>query len=185
MALLPFDRLVLSLVLSNPSCPSALLYLTIPCSPHLSHHPSIYLTNPSSVVQHDLLPSTLQSSLSPLDDPATTPTPLFIHSNLLKHLNGFGIPRGSLFTHLKRIRPPHDVYDNPALDYAHSYVYIGNRGMCLDLEWHEAANENPGLREGAEVEIVDLRGVGEETVAEGLEGFEDSFWELGGRIGGW
>jgi alpha 1,2-mannosyltransferase len=61
---------------------------------------------------------------------------------------------------------------------------MGNaRGMCLDLEWRDTASSDlpPEELEGNYVEEIP---VGE---VEGgvFEGFEDAFFDEGGRIGGW
>lgn len=50
--------------------------------------------------------------------------------------------------------------------------------MCLDLEWHESTEEERG---GAVVETVDVGDIEGDV----FRGFEDAFFEEGGRIGGW
>jgi hypothetical protein len=108
---------------------------------------------------------------------------------------GFGLPSSPFVpvpldfalpcTYCHEQKRMHDdrVY-NPQLNHAHSYVYTGNtRGMCLDLEWHETAKEDlteEDLRENyvEEVEVGDLEG-------DVFRGFEDAWFDEGGRIGGW
>lgn len=156
------------------STPSATLIRFSPC-----HHADELLagmprskTDSSSVLQYEL------DHTSPSTLALTPPSPLFVHSNLLKHLNGFGIPHGpnSLFTHIKRVASTHDAYDDPLLNYAHQAVYYGNRGMCIDIEWRDFEGDS----RGAEIELVKVEEVDGWDV-----GFEQSFWELGGRMGGW
>ncbi|ODN99302.1 hypothetical protein I350_07468 [Cryptococcus amylolentus CBS 6273] len=121
-----------------------------------------------SVLQHDLV----------IPDGFTKEPPLFVHSNLLKHLGGAGLKRGTLFTHIRRLSD--DYVSSPALNHAHSFVYNGNvRGMCLDLEWH--ADTPQEVKEEVGVETV---GVGEEEGGV-FGGFEEAWWEEGGRVGGW
>ncbi|OCF31451.1 hypothetical protein I316_06853 [Kwoniella heveanensis BCC8398] len=121
-----------------------------------------------SVLQYDLI----------TPEGFTRPPPLFVHSNLLKHLGSGGLGKGSLFTHIRRMS--NDYSHNPSLNYAHSWVYTGSgRGMCLDLDWHDNVPEN--IRSEEWVETIQ---VGQEDGGV-FEGFEDSWFEEGGRIGGW
>ncbi|KAL7419528.1 hypothetical protein Q5752_005439 [Cryptotrichosporon argae] len=111
----------------------------------------------------------------------TSPPPLFVHANLLKHLGG-GLAKGQVFTHLKRFK--RDAYAEPSLNYAHLWVYNGRgRGMCTDLEWNVGWEQNlpADVRDGQGVELVPL----DELEGRPFDGFEDAFWELGGRVGGW
>ena len=71
-----------------------------------------------------------------------------------------------------------DIY-NPSLNYAHLWVYQGpGRGMCLDLEWHDST---PKERGGLEIETVEIGDI----EADAFRGFEDAFFDEGGRVGGW
>lgn len=100
---------------------------------------------------------------------------------MLKHLAAHGLSRGHLFTHTKRLSL--DTYNLNALNYAHQYVRFGSRGMCLDIDWHPLAEERLSEAEKREFEI---RTEGLEGVEGGVfEGFEDSFFDLGGKAGGW
>lgn len=101
-----------------------------------------------------------------LDMPAR---PMFVHSNLLKHLQG-GLGRGEVFTHVKRMA--NDDADDPSLNYARMEVYTG-RGMCLDLTYGNGARDQ-------EVELLPIS-----EVDEAFEGFEDKWWDEGGKVGGW
>ena len=68
---------------------------------------------------------------------------------------------------------------NPTLNHAHSYVYQGRaRGMCLDLEWHGSIGEERGGVEVQTIEVGDIEG-------DVFKGFENAFFDEGGRIGGW
>ncbi|WVQ98408.1 hypothetical protein IAU59_005531 [Kwoniella sp. CBS 9459] len=121
-----------------------------------------------SVLQYDLV----------TPEGFTRPPPLFVHSNLLKHLGSGGLGKGSLFTHIRRMS--NDYAHNPSLNYAHTWVYTGNgRGMCLDLDWHDNVPES--IRSEEWVETIQ---VGQEEGGV-FEGFEDSWFDEGGRIGGW
>ncbi|KAG9033730.1 hypothetical protein FRB95_014417 [Tulasnella sp. JGI-2019a] len=110
------------------------------------------------------------------------PPPLFVHSNLLKHLGGVGISRGNTFTHVKRMSL--DQYTESSLNFAHLWVYWGNlQGMCLDLELQDTAATGLSDEEKREqyVETIDL----DDLEGRPFDGFEDSFWDQGGRVGGW
>lgn len=77
-----------------------------------------------------------------------------------------------------------DSVRNPALNYAHSFVYQGAaRGMCLDLEMHGNAAEDLSETELL-ANTVDTVEVGD---VEGgvFDGFAEAFFQEGGRIGGW
>ncbi|EIW68172.1 hypothetical protein TREMEDRAFT_44612 [Tremella mesenterica DSM 1558] len=108
--------------------------------------------------------------------------PLFVHSNLLKHLGSANLGRGKLFTHVKRMSL--DASHEPTLNYAHAWVYNGAaRGMCLDLDWHPLAYER---LTDAEREIQKVEGIPVGQIEGGVfEGFEDAWFDEGGRIGGW
>lgn len=72
-----------------------------------------------------------------------------------------------------------DRASNPVLNSAHSWVYQGtDRGMCLDLDWHQSTEEERGGVEVQTIEVGDIEG-------DVFEGFEDAFFDEGGRIGGW
>ncbi|WVQ77944.1 hypothetical protein IAT38_000024 [Cryptococcus sp. DSM 104549] len=121
-----------------------------------------------SVLQYDLV----------TPDGFTRPPPLFVHSNLLKHLGGAGLSKGSLFRYIRRIS--NDYSHNPSLNHAHSFVYDGAmRGMCLDLDWHEDTPQE--VREDEWIETVGV----EEEEGGVFEGFETAWFDEGGRIGGW
>ncbi|KAL7412809.1 mannosyltransferase putative-domain-containing protein [Mrakia frigida] len=117
--------------------------------------------------------SMLQYSLPTL--PPTPLKPLFIHANLLKHTAS--LPRGSVFSHIKSIRP--SIKTTPegkreGLDGARGWVYQGpGRGMCVDLEW-VGGEEGESGKDGVETKEW-----------EGAKEFEDLFWEMGGKVGGW
>ncbi|WWD15658.1 hypothetical protein CI109_100080 [Kwoniella shandongensis] len=121
-----------------------------------------------SVLQYDLV----------TPEGFTRPPPLFVHSNLLKHLGGTGLSRGGLFQQIRRMSD--DDSSNPSLNYAHSFVYIGpGRGMCLDLDWHDHVPEN--VREEVGLQTLDVS----EEEGGVFDGFEETWFEEGGRIGGW
>jgi alpha 1,2-mannosyltransferase len=77
-----------------------------------------------------------------------------------------------------------DAYNEPSLNYAHLWVYHAPmRGMCLDMEWHPLASERLSEEELArqyieEVAVEDIEG-------KPFDGFEEAFFEEGGRVGGW
>lgn len=107
------------------------------------------------------------------------PRPLFVHSNLLKHLGG-GLDRGGAFTHIKHM--PLDRYDDASLDSVYFYVYQGKgRGMCTDMGLHNNALEKMGEAKAA----VQKPTVVEVATFPEFEGFEESWWDAGGRVGGW
>lgn len=55
--------------------------------------------------------------------------------------------------------------------------------MCLDIDWHPLAEERLS---GAEKEEFEIQTIPLEEVEGGVfEGFEDSFFDLGGKAGGW
>ncbi|KAK8870047.1 hypothetical protein IAR55_000617 [Kwoniella newhampshirensis] len=121
-----------------------------------------------SVLQYDLVTPTGFSR----------PPPLFVHSNLLKHLGGSGLGKGSLFKQIRRMSD--DYSSNPSLNYAHSFVYTGGgRGMCLDLDWHD--NAPLEVKDELWVETVNV----DEVEGAVFDGFEDAWFDEGGRIGGW
>ena len=104
-----------------------------------------------------------------------------IDRNLLKHLRPYGLSRGKLFTHIKRLSL--DTYPLNALNYARQFVYTGSRGMCLDIEFQGLAETRLSEAEKEEfaiqvIEVGDVEG-------KVFEGFEDSFFDLGGKVGGW
>ncbi|KAK4684123.1 alpha 1,2-mannosyltransferase, partial [Tremellales sp. Uapishka_1] len=107
--------------------------------------------------------------------------PLFVHSNLVKHLGAAGLSKGKLYTHVKR--PSMNDYTEPTLNHAHLYVYTGNsRGMCTDLDWHDDArgmtDEEKSVQYIETIELGELEG-------DPFAGFEDAWWDEGGRVGGW
>ncbi len=107
------------------------------------------------------------------------PRPLFVHSNLLKHLGG-GLERGAVFTHVKHL--PLDRYDEPSLNSIFFFVYQGKgRGMCTDLLWHGNAEE----KMGAALAATQKPTVVEISALPDFEGFEQAWWDAGGRVGGW
>ncbi len=76
-----------------------------------------------------------------------------------------------------------DSAHSQTLNYARSFVYMGEaRGMCLDLEWHPNADDlSAEERERVKIETIKV-----EDIEGGVfEGFENAFFEEGGRIGGW
>ncbi|ORY32097.1 mannosyltransferase putative-domain-containing protein [Naematelia encephala] len=112
----------------------------------------------------------------------TSEPPLFVHSNLLKHLSAAGLHNGNLFTHVKRMH--NDDPKLPILNHVRSWVYTGSgRGMCLDLDWHGTAEEDLTEQERRE-NYPELLAV-DELEGKPLAGFEAAFFEEGGRIGGW
>ncbi|TYJ53112.1 hypothetical protein B9479_006234 [Cryptococcus floricola] len=126
-----------------------------------------------SVLQHDLI----------IPEGFTKEPPLFVHSNLLKHMRKIGLRQGDIFTHTLRMK--NDNVSSPSLNYAHSHVYMGQaRGMCIDTQWQpnapESLLEGAGGKEGIEMGRV-------EETGEGVfwEGFEGRWWEEGGKVGGW
>ncbi|KLT41430.1 hypothetical protein CC85DRAFT_247698 [Cutaneotrichosporon oleaginosum] len=107
------------------------------------------------------------------------PPPLFVHSNLLKYLEG-GLEQGRVFTHIKHL--PLDLYDEASLNSIFFFVYHGNgRGMCTDMLVHGNAEEKMG---DALYAMQQPLVVGTHDFPE-LEGFEDAWWKAGGRVGGW
>ncbi|WVQ71378.1 hypothetical protein IAR50_000909 [Cryptococcus sp. DSM 104548] len=122
-----------------------------------------------SVLQHDLV----------IPDGFTKEPPLFVHSNLLKHLGKVGLRRGDVFTHTLRLSK--DNVSSPSLNYAHSHVYNGMaRGMCIDTKWQE--NTPSSVMEEVQIEMKSVQG-GEEGVL--WDGFEETWRDEGGRVGGW
>lgn len=120
----------------------------------------------------------LQSDLDV--DPATGEVPpLFVHSNLLKHITGLSL--GNAFTHVKHMTN-HD-YSEPSLNYVHQWVYWSNsRGMCTDLElWNDGEGMSESARETQKVITEDVKDI----PGQPFEGFEDYFIREGGRAGGW
>lgn len=112
----------------------------------------------------------------------TEPPPLFVHSNLLKHLGGSTRGHGNLFTHVKRMAA--DTIDDPSLNYAHMHVYTGaGQGMCLDLDMHDTAKQ--ALSEDQLNSQVPLTLEVGELDGQPFKGFEDAFFDAGGFIGGW
>lgn len=110
---------------------------------------------------------------------AASPRPLFVHSNLLKHLNGV-LPKGGAFTHIKHMAL--DTAVEETLNYAHFYVYQGtSRGMCTDMHLFPAAQGKMSAAQSGEQGPV-LTPVAE--VPE-FKGFEEGWWEDGGKVGGW
>jgi alpha 1,2-mannosyltransferase len=108
------------------------------------------------------------------------PFNMLINRNLLKHLRAYGLTRGKLFTHIKRLSL--DTYPLNALNYAHQFVYTGSRGMCLDIEFNSLADRlSEAEKEEFKIEVIEVGDV-EGRV---FEGFEDSFFDLGGKAGGW
>jgi alpha 1,2-mannosyltransferase len=105
---------------------------------------------------------------------------ILINRNLLKHLRAYGLTRGKLFTHIKRLSL--DTYPLNALNYAHQFVYTGSRGMCLDIEFNSLSDRlSEAEKEEFKIEVIEVGDV-EGRV---FEGFEDSFFDLGGKAGGW
>jgi len=106
--------------------------------------------------------------------------PLFVHSNLLKHMWSH-LGRGKTFTHLRRMSL--DAFDEPTLNHAHMFVYNPPSGvMCTDVElWDDGGLLTEDERKVQFVLTEELGAV------EGnpFEGFEDSFYDYGGRVGGW
>ncbi|WOO83646.1 Alpha-1,2-mannosyltransferase MNN2 [Vanrija pseudolonga] len=112
----------------------------------------------------------------------TEPPPLFVHSNLLKHLGGSTRERGNVFTHIKRMAA--DTIDDPSLNYAHMHVYTGaGQGMCLDLDMHDTAKQ--ALSEDQLNSQVPLTLEVGELDGQPFKGFEDAFFDAGGFVGGW
>ncbi|ORX39591.1 mannosyltransferase putative-domain-containing protein [Kockovaella imperatae] len=125
-----------------------------------------------SIVQYDLVESVNERKA----------LPLFIHSNLLKHLLDFGIGRGHLFSHIKR--PLNDSYSSPALNHFRMDVYTSpSRGLCTDMKIQPSAVKHltPQELKGLEVQMQSVKDV----PANPFEGFEDAYWDGGGRMGGW
>ncbi len=50
--------------------------------------------------------------------------------------------------------------------------------MCLDLEWHDSTDAERG---GAVIETVEVGDIEGEV----FEGFDEAFFDTGGRVGGW
>lgn len=55
--------------------------------------------------------------------------------------------------------------------------------MCLDVEWHSLAESRLSEAEKEEFSIAVIE-VGD-VECKVFEGFEDSFFDLGGKVGGW
>lgn len=108
-------------------------------------------------------------------------SPLTPRRNLLKHLGAWGLHRGHLFTHTKRLRL--DTYDLATLNYVRQYVKTGRRGMCLDAEWLPIADERltDAEKRQFEIELVPVS----EIEGGMFDGFEDAFFDEGGKVGGW
>lgn len=136
----------------------------------------------SSLLVMSLTTSTFHSSVLQYDlatpEGFSRPPPLFVHSNLLKHLGGARLSKGDLFKFVRRMSE--DYSSSPLLNYAHSFVYDGTaRGMCLDLNWHEDTPQE--VKEDMSVETYAV----EQEEGGVFDGFEDAWWEEGGRVGGW
>lgn len=113
-----------------------------------------------------------------LDPPPgeTRPRPLFMHSNLLKHISG--VREGSTFTHLRRMSM--DDYTDPSLNQAHMWVYWGNgRGMCTDIELRNNGDDLEVQGQYIMTQALD------EVEGQPFYGFEEMFFKEGGRAGGW
>lgn len=110
-----------------------------------------------------------------------SPPPLFVHSNLLKHLGAWG--RGGektpLFSHIKRMAI--DASTDFSLNHADLFVrHGGMRNMCLDLR-ATATEETTGGEGENRVVLVPV----EDVPGNPLAGFEDMFRDAGGKVGGW
>ncbi|BEI83087.1 hypothetical protein CcaverHIS002_0309550 [Cutaneotrichosporon cavernicola] len=110
---------------------------------------------------------------------ADRPQALFVHANLLKHLDG-RLERGKVFSYVKHMAL--DAYDEETLNHVFFYVYHGKeRGMCTDMFLHDEA---ASLMDADKLAVQRPVVVSAKDVPE-LEGFEDAWWEAGGRVGGW
>lgn len=99
-----------------------------------------------------------------------SPPPLFVHSNVLKHL-AWRDKEKKLFAQVKRLS--NDAATEPSLNKAHYTVTEGGaRNMCIDLESDDEGNK-------VVVEAV------EDIPGEPFKGFEELFFESGGIAGGW
>lgn len=96
---------------------------------------------------------------------------MFVHSNLLKHLQG-GVKQDHVFAFVKRMA--RDEADEPSLNYAHLVVENTDaRGMCLDLTYRDGpADQKVHLLPAAEVDKL-------------FVGFEKQWRDEGGLVGGW
>nr|ODN75705.1 hypothetical protein L203_06477 [Cryptococcus depauperatus CBS 7841] len=72
--------------------------------------------------------------------PKCKPPPLFVHSNLLKHLGATGLGRGDLFTHIRCIS--NNTASSAILNYAHAFVY--------QIETFSTDKEEGGIFDGSE-----------------------------------
>lgn len=121
------------------------------------------------MLQHDLEIPAGQSS----------PRPLFVHSNLLKHIGG-GLARGEVYTHIKHMAL--DKASEESLNYVRMFVYQGpTRGMCIEMHLIGAAEDG----------LSDAQKAVQKPVVEAVvdnrdfDGFEASWWDEGGKVGGW
>ncbi|KAF8328664.1 mannosyltransferase putative-domain-containing protein [Cantharellus anzutake] len=123
-----------------------------------------------AMLQYDLI--------DPPEAQATShPTPLFVHGNLLKHMNLLPSGGGSPFSVIKRFST--DVAKSRELDGAKMYVY-NVHGMCIDLELlGEAAVEKGGKG----LKIVEE--AFEEVYGGLLKRFSEIYYKHGGKGGGW
>ncbi|KAF8307448.1 hypothetical protein DL93DRAFT_2087974 [Clavulina sp. PMI_390] len=103
------------------------------------------------------------------------PMPLFVHANLLKHLNR--VPNFSPFSVIKRAAD--DVAPSRTLDAVRAWVYNDGAGMCTDMEVY--TDERGG-------------GTGQTLVEEDFESayggvfsgwYDNVYNKYGGRTNGW
>lgn len=117
-----------------------------------------------------------------LADPATSsshPSPLFVHANLLKHLNSGFFANTNPFSIIKR--PLDDVSNSRTLDNVRGFVYTTN-GMCTDFE----LINNPKTEDmGGETQRIIEENF--EEVQDGkFNGWYDQVYKKhGGKTGGW
>jgi hypothetical protein len=76
-----------------------------------------------------------------------------------------------------------DAFDEPTLNHVHMFVYQGpTRGMCTDVELWQGGELL--TEEERKVQFIITQEVGE-VEGNPFEGFEDMFYDYGGRAGGW
>jgi alpha 1,2-mannosyltransferase len=76
-----------------------------------------------------------------------------------------------------------DRFGSHVLNHARAWVFFNSHGMCLNLAWHGTAEadlteEERRLNYPETLRIDELEG-------NVMAGFEDAFFDQGGRVGGW
>jgi len=115
----------------------------------------------------------------------SAPPPLFVHSNLLKHLGawGYGGEKSGLFSYIKRMAI--DDASDTSLNHANLFVRQGGmRNMCLDLKAENSEVDDKEAAGGDGANRVILEAV-DQVEGNPFAGFEEMFAAAGGKTGGW